>query len=80
MANTNLFQRLITSNFNLGTAVIGFYKIGIAGKPIFITSPANSFSSLVFSTSVLSSAILLQALKTAFNLSLISLIWLLPAV
>ena len=54
---------------------IGFYKVGKAERPILITSSANSSSSLVLSTlSALSLAVLLRALKTAPNLSLISLI------
>ena len=75
MVNINLFKRLITLKSSLGIAAIGFYKVGIAGRPIFITSSANSFGSLVLSTlSALSSAVLPWALKMAPNLSLISLI------
>jgi len=58
-ANINLFRRLITLKSSLKTAAIGSHKVGTAGRPILITSSANSFSSLVLSTlSALSSAVL----------------------
>ena len=60
MVNISLSGRLITLKSNLEIVAIGFYKEGIAGRPIFITSLANSFSSLVLSTlSTLSLAVLL---------------------
>ena len=75
MANINLSRRLITLRSSLGIAAIGSYKVGIVGRPILITSLANSSSSLVLSTlSALSLAVLLRALKIAPNSSLISLI------
>ena len=46
-ANINLFGRLITLRFNLGTAAIGFYKVATVGRPIFVISSANSSGSLV---------------------------------
>ena len=74
-ANINLPGRLITLRSSLGIAAIGSYKVGTAGRSIFITSLADSSGSLVLSTlSALSLAVLLWALKTAPNLSLISLI------
>ena len=55
---------------------MGSYKVGIVGRPILITSLANSFSSLVLSTlstlSTLSLAVSPRALKEASNSSLIS--------
>ena len=75
MANINLSRRLITLRSSLGIAAIGSYKVGTVGRPILITSLANSSSSLVLSTlSALSLAVSPRALKTAPNLSLISLI------
>jgi hypothetical protein len=72
-ANINLSRRLITLRSSLGTAAIGSYKVGTAGRPILITSLANSSSSLVLSTlSTLSLVVLPRALKTAPNSSLIS--------
>jgi len=72
-ANINSFRRLITLRSSLGTAAIGSYKVGIAGRPILITSLANSSGSLVLSTLfTLSLAVSPRALKTALNLSLIS--------
>jgi len=50
VVNINLFGRLIILKFSLGIAAIGSYKIGTAGKPIFITSSANSSGSSVSST------------------------------
>jgi len=73
VANINLSRRLITLRSSLGIAAIGSYKVGIVGRPILITSSTNSSSSLVLSTlSTLSLAVLLRALKTAPNSSLIS--------
>ena len=70
MANINLSRRLITLRSSLGIVAIGSYKVGTVGRPILITSLANSSSSLVLSTlSTLSLAVLLRALKTAPNLS-----------
>ena len=75
VANINLFRRLITLKSNLGIVAIGFYKIGIVKKPIFITFLANSFNSLVlFTLSALFLAVSPRALKMAPNLSLISFI------
>jgi len=72
-ANINLFRRLITLRSSLGIAAISSYKVGIAKRPIFITSSANSSSSLVLSTLfTLSLAVLPRALKEASNSSLIS--------
>ena len=72
-ANINLSRRLITLRSSSGTAAIGSYKVGTAGRPIFITSSANSSSSSVSSTlSASSSAVLPRALKTVLDLSLIS--------
>jgi len=72
-ANINLFGRLITLRFSSGTAAIGFHKVGTAGRPILITSSADSSGSSVLSTlSALSSAVSPQASKTAPNSSLIS--------
>jgi len=48
--NINLSRRLITLRSSLGIAAIGFYEVGIAGRPILITSSADSSSSLVLST------------------------------
>ena len=50
MVNISSFGRLITLKFNLEIVAIGFYEVGTAERPIFITSSANSFSSLVLST------------------------------
>jgi len=71
----NLPGRLITLRSSLGIAAIGSYKVRTVERPILITSLADSSSSLVLSTSsALSLAVLLYALKTALNLSfLISL-------
>jgi len=70
VANINLSRRLITLRSSLGIVAIGSYKVGTVGRPILITSLANSSSSLVLSTlSTLSLAVLLRALKTAPNLS-----------
>jgi len=77
-ANINLSRRLITLRSSLGTAAIGSYVIGTVGRPILITSLANSSSNLVLSTlSILFLTVLPWALKTAPNSSLISSIWLL---
>jgi len=61
--NINLSRRLITLRSSLGIAAIGFYIIGTVGRPILITSLANSSSNLVLSTlstlSTLSLAVLL---------------------
>ena len=77
-ANISLARRLITLKSNLEIAAIGSYKKNIVERPIFITSLANSSSSLVLSTSSASSSVVLpRALKTAPNSSLISFIWLL---
>ena len=77
-ANINSFRRLITLRSSLGTAAIGSYKVRTAGRPILVTSLANSSGSLVLSTlSTLSLAVSPRALKTAPNLSLISSLWLL---
>ena len=58
-ANINSLGRLITLRSSLGIAAIGSYKVGIAERPILITSLANSSSSLVLSTlSTLSLAVL----------------------
>jgi len=74
-ANINLSRRLITLKSSSEIAAIGSYKVGTVKRPIFVTSSANSFSSSVLSTSsALSLVVLLQALKTAPNSSLISLI------
>ena len=71
--NINLFKRLITLKSNSGTVAIGSYKVGIVGRPILITSLANSSGSLVLSTlSTLSLAVSPRALKEALNSSLIS--------
>ena len=60
VVNINSFRRLITLRFSLGIVAIGSYKVGIVGRPIFITSLADSFGSLVLSTlSALSLAVLL---------------------
>ena len=73
MANINLSGRLITLRSSLGIVAIGSYKVGTVKRPILIISLANSFGSLDLSTlSALFLAVLLWALKTAFNLSLIS--------
>ena len=59
-------------------AAIGFYIAGTVKRPILTTSLANSSGDLVLSTlSTLSLVVLLQALKTAFTLFLISSIKLL---
>jgi len=72
-ANINLSGRLITLKFNLGIAAIGSYKVGTAGRPIFITSSANNSGSSVLSTSsALSLAVSLRASKEAPNSSSIS--------
>jgi len=77
-ANINSFGRLITLRSSLGIAAIGSYKVRIVGRPILMTSLADSSGSLVLSTlSTLSSAVSPRASKTAPNLSLISSIWLL---
>ena len=73
MANSSLSKRLITLKFSLGIVAIGSYKVETVERPILITSLANSSGSSVLSTlSTLFLTVLLQALKTAFNLSLIS--------
>ena len=60
VVNINLSRRLITLRSSLGIAAIDSYKVGTAGRAIFITSLANSSSSLVLSTlSVLSLVVLL---------------------
>jgi len=71
-ANINLSGRLIILKSSLGTVAKGFYEVEIAKRPIFIISLADSSGG-----SVLSLAVLPQALKTALNLSLISFVWLL---
>ena len=77
MANINLFRRLITLKSSLGIVVIGSYIVEIAGRPIFTTSLADSSGNLVlFTLFALFLAVLLWALKMAFNLSLIFSIWL----
>ena len=78
MANINLSRRLITLRSSLGIAAIGSYKVGMAGRPILITSLANSSSNLALSTlSALSLVVLPQALKIAPTSSLISSTWVL---
>ena len=73
VANIKLFRRLITLKSNLGTAAIGSYIVGTVGRPILATSLANSSGNLALSTlSTLSLVALLQALKIAPTLSLIS--------
>ena len=63
-ANINLTRRLITLKSSLGTAAIGFYKVGTAERPICVTSLANSSGSLVLSAlSALSLAVSPWALK-----------------
>jgi len=75
VANINLSGRLIILRFSLRTAAIGSHKIGTVGRPILITSSADSSGSSVLSTlSVLSLVALPQASKTAPNSSLISFI------
>jgi len=60
VVNINLFKRLITLKSSLGIAAIGFYKVGTAEKPIFITFSTNSFNNLVLSIlSALSLVVLL---------------------
>ena len=72
MAKINLSRRLITLRSSLEIAAIGSYKVGIAGRPILITSSANISSSLGLSTlSTLSLVASPQSLKIAYNLSLI---------
>ena len=59
-ANINSLGRLITLRSSLGTAAIGSYVVGTVGRPILITSLANSSSNLALSTlSTLSLAALL---------------------
>ena len=71
----NLSRTLITLRSSLRIAAIGSYKVGTVGRPILVTSLANSSSSLVLSIlSALSLAVLPRALKTAPNSSLIFLI------
>ena len=70
MVNINLYKRLTTLKSNLKTTAINSYKVGTVKKPIFITSLANnSSSSVLFTLSALSLAVLPWALKTAFNSS-----------
>ena len=72
-ANINLSRRLITLRSSLGIAAIGSYKVETAGRPIYITSLANSSSSSVLSTlSASSLTVSPRALKEASNSSLIS--------
>ena len=49
-ANINSSRRLIILRSNSRIAAIGFYEVGIAERPIFITSSADSSSSSVSST------------------------------
>ena len=65
-------QQLITLKSNLRIAAIGFYKIKIVKRPIFITFLVNSFSSLVlFTLFTLSLVVSPRALKIASNSFLI---------
>jgi len=48
-ANINLFKSLITLKSNLKIVAIGFYKVKIAKRPIFITFSTNNSNSLVLS-------------------------------
>jgi hypothetical protein len=60
VANINSLGRLTTLRSSLGTAAIGSYVVGTVGRPILITSLANSSSNLALSTlSTLSLAALL---------------------
>ena len=60
VANINSLGRLITLRSSLGMAAIGSYIVGTVGRPILITSLANSSSNLALSTlSTLSLAALL---------------------
>ena len=71
----NLFKRLLILKFNLGIVAIGFYKVETAKRPIFINFLFNSFSSLIlYILLFLFLVVLLQALKIALSLSLISFI------